>query len=51
MSHLAPFSDQAGPITRSIIWIQATATATPRDDARLTKVTKVDHQIGYAIQI
>lgn len=37
------------PVTSN--WTQATATAPPRDDARLTKVTKVDPQTGNANQI
>jgi hypothetical protein len=50
-SHLVPVSDQAGPITRSIELDPSYGHAPPRDDARLTKVTKVDPQTGNAIQI
>jgi hypothetical protein len=36
------------PVT--LYWVQTTARA-PRDDARLTKVTKVDPHTGNAIQV
>ena len=46
-----PVSDQVGPITRNIELHSRYGHGTPRDDARLTKVTTVDHQTGNAIQI
>src|SRR6202020_3235091 len=38
-SHLVPVSDQVGPITRNIEWIQATATA-PRATTRASPGTQ-----------
>jgi hypothetical protein len=37
-----PVSDQVGPITRNIVLDPSYGHGTPRDDARLTNVTKVD---------
>ena len=46
-----PVSDQVGPITRNIELHSRYGHGTPRDDARLTKVTKVDPHTGNAIQV
>jgi hypothetical protein len=50
-SHLVPVSDHVGPITRKVLLDPSYGHGSPRDDAPLTKVTKVDPQTGNAIQI